>query len=571
MKLTSSSVLRRAGALVVATAITSTTLLAGTAPAQAHPAGTRALNVGGAWLAAQLEDGLLIGEFGPEYGPSIDAGLALAEAGNATGLSAVDTALRGAITSYITGEAYGDVGSTYAGATAKAATFATVAGSDPESYGGVDLVSRLEDVVSTTAPITGRIEDVSSYGDYANVISQSFASRALTTVGSDLADEATAFLLDQQCGAGYFRFGLTTDKTSPQQGCVAGAADSAADLDATSITVINLLSTPGASPDAIAAARSGAAWLETQQAADGSFGAGSDDGVNANTTGLAGWAMGEAGKASAATAAAGWLRGVQVADLAPCATTLAADNGAIAPNPTDLAAIRTAGGIPVEKRFTYAFATAQALPALGNVPSGAAVALSAPSTAVEKSAVTVTVTGLGAGEPGCVTFGSDAKKVTGTGSPVPVTFALPAGAATHTFRVATLTGSTTATTVATLTPVTPPAPVEPTVGDLAVAKVVKVGRKNTLKVAIDCDSTVDCVGKVKVRTVGKIMRPNGKKKVLLVAKSAYSVDAGDTAKLTLKLTKPARAVLGKKRIRVVATQSVRGAEPVATKFWVRRK
>ncbi|MBL0747229.1 hypothetical protein [Nocardioides baculatus] len=571
MNPTSSSVLRRAGALVVATAITSTTLLAGTAPAQAHPAGTRALTVGGAWLAAQLEDGLLIGEFGPEYGPSIDAGLALSEAGNATGVSAVDTALRGAITSYITGEAYGDVGSTYAGATAKAATFATVAGSDPESYGGVDLVSRLEDVVSQTAPIEGRIEDVSSYGDYANVISQSFAARALTTVGSDRADEATAFLLDQQCGAGYFRFGLTSDKTSPQQGCVAGAAGSAADLDATSITVINLLSTPGASPDAIAAARSGAAWLETQQAADGSFGAGSDDGVNANTTGLAGWAMGEAGKTPAATAAAGWLRGVQVADLAPCATTLAADNGAIAPNPTDLAATRTAGGIPSAKRFTYAFATAQALPALGNVPTGAAVTLSAPATAVEKSTVTVTVTGLGAGEPGCVSFGSETKKVTGTGSPVPVTFTLPAGAATHTFRVATLTGSTTATTAATLTPVTPPVVAEPTVGDLAVAKVVKVGRKGVLRLEVDCDSTVDCAGKVKVRTVGKVKRPHGKKKVLVLAKSAYDVEAGDTAKVKLTLTKPARRVVGTQRIRVVAVQTADGADPARTKFWLRRK
>lgn len=571
MNPTSSPVLRRAGALVVATAITSTTLLAGTAPAQAHPAGERALTVGGAWLAAQLEDGLLVGAFGPEYGPSIDAGLALSEAGNASGVAAVDTALRGAIDSYIAGEAYGDVGSTYAGATAKAATFATVAGSDPESYGGVDLVSRLEDVVSTAAPTTGRIVDVSSYGDYANVISQSFASRALTTVGSDLADETTAFLLDQQCGAGYFRFGLTKDKTSPQQGCVAGAADSAADLDATSITVINLLSTPGASPDAIAAARSGAAWLETQQAADGSFGAGSDDGVNANTTGLAGWAMGEAGKASAAAAAAGWLRGVQVADLAPCATTLAADNGAIAPNPTDLAATRTAGGIPSEKRFTYAFATAQALPALGNVPTGAAVTLSAPPTSVEKSTVTVTVTGLGAGEPGCVSFGSVTKKVIGTGSPVPVTFMLPAGAATHTFRVATLTGAVTATTAATLTPVPTTVPAEATVGDLYVAKVVKVGRKGVFKVEVACDSTVDCTGKLKVRTVGKVVRPNGAKKVLVVAKSSYDVEAGDTAKVKLTLTKPARRVVGTQRIRVVAVQTADGADPASTKFWLRRK
>ncbi len=56
-----------------------------------------------------------------------------------------------------------------------------------------------------------------------------------------------------------------------------------------------------------------------------------------------------------------------------------------------------------------------------------------------------------------------------------------------------------------------------------------------------------------------------------MAKSAYEVQPGRTAKVTLKLTKPARAVLGAKRIRVVATQTTRGAEPVATKFWLRRK
>lgn len=569
MKTLQSSVLRRAGALAIATAISTTSLLAVSTSAHAQTAADRAVTPGRAWLKAQLSDGFLVGEFGPSYGPSIDAGLALAETGDAGGASAVDTALRGAINDYITGEAYGDTGSTYAGATAKAATFALVAGSDPKSYGGVNLIDRLEAQVSDAPETVGRIGDTSTYGDYANVIGQSFTARALTAAGSGLADETTGFLLEQQCGAGFFRFAFTKDTSSPKQGCVTGASDSAPDLDTTSIAVINLLSTPGASPAQIAAARSGAAWLETQQSADGSFGAGTDDGANANTTGLAGWAMGEAGRSAASTMAAAWLRDLQIADLAPCASTLSADNGAIALNPADLAATRTAGAIPSGSRFSYAFATAQALPALANLPAGGDVTVAAPASAVEKSDVTVTVAGLGAGEPACVSFGSQVRSVRGTGSPVAVRFTLPAGAATHTFRVTTLTGAVTATTAATLTPVA--APAEPTVGDLSVAKVVKVGRNGKFKVKVACNSTLDCTGRVKVRSVGKVERPNGSKKVLLVARSGYDVAVGETAKVTLKLTKPARAALGTKRIRVVAVQTADGADPVSTKFWLRRK
>ena len=75
--------------------------------------------------------------------------------------------------------------------------------------------------------------------------------------------------------------------------------------------------------------------------------------------------------------------------------------------------------------------------------------VSAPATAVEKSTVTVTVAGLGAGEAGCVSLGSVAKPVVGTGADVTVTFDLPAGAATNTFTLTTLAGSQTAVTSST--------------------------------------------------------------------------------------------------------------------------
>ena len=41
--------------------------------------------------------------------------------------------------------------------------------------------------------------------------------------------------------------------------------------------------------------------------------------------------------------------------------------------------------------------------------------------------------------------------------------------------------------------------------------------------------------------------------------------------MKLRLTKPARALLGAKRVRAVALQTAAGAEPARTKFWLRRK
>ena len=63
----------------------------------------------------------------------------------------------------------------------------------------MNLVTRLEARVASAAPITGRIEDVNNdFGD-ANVIGQAFAARGLDVAGSGRADDATNFLLKQQC------------------------------------------------------------------------------------------------------------------------------------------------------------------------------------------------------------------------------------------------------------------------------------------------------------------------------------------------------------------------------------
>ena len=119
-------------------------------------------------------------------------------------------------------------------------------------------------------------------------------------------------------------------------------------------------------------------------------------------------------------------------------------------------------------------------------------------------------------------------------------------------------------------PTPTPAPVA-VVGDLGVAKVEKVRKNNTFRVEVACEGAGACAGKLKVRTVGKVERANGTKSRLLLAKSAYDVEPGETVKVTLKLTKPARQVVGTKRLRVVATQTATGADPVRTTFWLRRR
>lgn len=558
MKLTS-------GLAAVAVAASTLVVAGGTAPASAaQTAADRAVTAGSTWLKGQLTNGIIVGNYEgfvyDDYGLSADTAFALDAVG---GSDSTVVAIADAVAPEVT-QWYDFDTTKYTGSAAKAAVLAQVAGRDATDFGGTDLQAFVEDNVGTSAPIVGRVQNVGETTDSLNVISQSWAARALAGQESEAADEVMSFLLQQQCDDGSFRAALSPDKTATEQGCATGATG---EVDTTALTVINLLETPDAPVEARGAAVLAANWLRGQQAADGSFAAGSL-GTNANSTGLAGWALGAAGYDNAATRAASWLRGLQVADLAPCATTLAPSNGAVAYNGADLAAARTAGAVTTAKEDSFRRATAQALPALAHLPAGGDVTVSAPATAVEKSTVTVTVAGLGAGEPACVSLGTQTKTVTGTGSAVPVTFALPAGAGARTFAVTTLAGSTTATTAATATPA---APAKPVVGELAAAKVVKVGRKGVFKVTVDCEGTVACTGKLKVRTAGKVVSGKGKKSRLVVAKASYSVKPGETDKVRLTLTKPARKVIGTKRVRVVATQTAAGADSATTKFWIRRK
>lgn len=315
------------------------------------------------WLTAQLEDGLLLGQYGADYGLSIDTALSLEgiEPHEET-VASITQAVAANVESYTTGVDF-DSQDVYAGPVAKAAVLAQVAGEDPADFGGVDLVDRLEDRVADQAPAEGRLgDDVTDPKgtDYANTIGQAYAVRALTAAGSAEASAATAYLLDQQCEAGYFRlyFGAP-DATD--QGCdAASRKDSPPDTDVTAMAVLALAELPEDAEVDPAVDRA-VAWLLAEQGADGGFGGGiSTPSPNANSTGLAGWALGGQGEQEAAARAAGWLSDLQVSDL-PCEGKQD-ETGAVAYDDAALADGR--GGGLDDARDQWRSATVQAVPAL---------------------------------------------------------------------------------------------------------------------------------------------------------------------------------------------------------------
>lgn len=543
------------------------------APLPTSPTADRAVEAGARWLTSQLTDGLVYNDqFGGfnDYGLSADVAFALQAVGKDATAASIADAIEPHSSAWTDGSTPSRV---YAGSLAKLVSLVEATGKDATDFDGADQVARLEALVSSTTPRVGRLEDAGVDptddfdADFVNVIGQSFAARALTAVASERAADVTDYLLEQQCSEGYFRAQLTVDKDAADQGCIDGTDTGS--VDSTALTVINILDTPGATTRARGAAQLGAAWLRTQQADDGSFSAGAAEGYNANTTGLAGWALARAGDTGAASRAAQWLRGVQIADLAPCATTLTADNGGLAYTPSILANARKTG-IAAAARDQYRRATAQALPALSQVPATTGTpTVSVPATAVEKSTINATVTGLGAGESACVSLGGQARSVIGTGTAATTSFALPAGAAVHTFTLATLAGATTASTAATLTPVAPVAPAEPVAARVRINKVEKV-RNNRFKVALVCAMATPCAGKISVRTAGKVAVDGlEKRKVVRVSEKRYSAAAGSKEPLALRLTKTARALVADGRLKVKAVATARGGDRVVTTFWLK--
>jgi hypothetical protein len=310
------------------------------------------------WLAKQLTGGLVHNnqfDF-DDYGLSIDVGLALQELGRTGTARTVRKAVAANVDSYTTGVDFGG-SEIFASSTAKAAAFAQVTGADASDFGGVDLITRLGRRVANKAPIAGRIQDKGA-SDFANVIGQSFAVQALTTAGHKKAGKATRFLLAQQCKGGYFRLNFTAKKTAADQTCDGGKrrSTSAPDTDATALAVLALLEAPKPTKAVRGAVNRAVRWLVKTQRNNGSFGGGtSTEKPNANSTGLAAWAMGSAGSCRQANKAAKWVSRLVVSGVS-------GENGAIAYDKRAL--VDAQDGIGVEEEDQFRRATAQAAPAL---------------------------------------------------------------------------------------------------------------------------------------------------------------------------------------------------------------
>jgi hypothetical protein len=429
--------LRRLCALVAVGTLTFAGLTVAGAPAQAATPDPRPLTIGATWLESQLTGGLIHNQQFDfdDYGLTIDAGLSLAAVGgHATAVDAISTAIAANIGSYTSYP-----GHTLAGSIAKAASFALAAGDDPTAYGGKNLITDLESRVAGSAPIVGRIQDDFTPGpfesDFANVIGQAFAARALSAEGSGKASDVVSFLLQQQCSAGFFRLYFNPDPAATDQSCDGGATgESAPDTDATALTVLQLRALASPPPAVSAAIDDAEAWLLGAQRADGSFGGGaSTEAPNTDSTGLAGWVLGVLGDDTAAARAATWVRSHQADEPTACPNALSNQTGALGYDDAAVAAGR-ADGITTPTQDQWRRATAPSLPVLQWAPPASSpFDVSGPTGYVQAgTTVGFQVSGAAPGTKVCISgVGAPRTVVAPSSGSFPVSVAMPAGTADH--------------------------------------------------------------------------------------------------------------------------------------------
>ena len=389
------------------------------------------------WLVGELTNGLMVGDNGPDFGLTIDTGMALSTVVDQGDVNAqITTALEARIGDYV-----GDgTKESYAGPLAKAASYAKVAKRNPTNYGGVNLITRLEERTADVpadpaaepqaAAIAGRIFDKSEFGNYTNVVGQSYAVRALTQARSTEAAAARDFLLKQQCASGYFRAGFEKANV-PNQACTEGAPGSEADPDATALAVINLVESEDKTPAVQAALDKAGAWLVARQRRSGAFRAAAPvSKINTNSTALGGFALGLLKQRDAALKAALWVRKNQPVDKYKCRTALTKDTGAVAYRKDRVKASSTTG-IPASARDEWRRATAQAVLGLQFAPASndALKIVSVRREARAGERVQFRVYGLAPSESACMQVKGDFVRVKGkkSGDKIVRKLQLPAG------------------------------------------------------------------------------------------------------------------------------------------------
>lgn len=275
-------------------------LLAAIAPVRAVDAALTSdrADAAAGWLARQLVGGdhfeAVFGDTAyPDQGLTIDAVLGFAAAGSsgAAAAAAVDWLGQSANASGYIGD--GAVES-YAGATAKLALLAQVAGHDPTVFGedSLDLIARLQ---AREQP-NGHFMDLSLWGDYSNSIGQSLAIIVLARQpGVSPSAASLDFLRLSQCSDGGFDLALDPAPLA----CTSGA-------DTTAFAVQALLA--AGSSDGVAA---GLDYLAGIQQASGGVPTSTGGTPNANSTGLAAQALAAGGRAADAADARAYLETLQ--------------------------------------------------------------------------------------------------------------------------------------------------------------------------------------------------------------------------------------------------------------------
>lgn len=302
----------------------------------------------------------------------------------------------------------------YAGPTGKLATAVKLNGDSPDSYGGLDLISRVNALVASTGAEAGRASDQSAYGDYSNSIGQAWVVRALATSPANASTlaSATAYLLKQQCASGAFRTNMFAvavpddpstswnDEVLPvdrECGVGANAANDQITIDATAFGIQALVAAKDAGvADLQDDINDATAWLLKQQAANGSFV--NDDSANTNSTGLAAATLKAVGQSGAAGSAAAWIVAHQVTDANAEDTKLANELGAIAFDQDAMNAGK-ADGIEVTSRDQWIRATSQAAVGVNAQLPAKTFSVAVPTGYVAGgSTISVSAKGLAAGE-----------------------------------------------------------------------------------------------------------------------------------------------------------------------------
>ena len=355
---------------VIAVTAAATTFATAQPLAQAAtPKETKQAAAAEAWLVKQLKDGLIPSSYGGyNYGPSIDAALSIQAAhGKKADVTKIATAVEAnGATSYTDADYCSNADFSYysaapctdkpadaheyvtvaSGGVAKALLLAEVSGVGSKKA----LTTKLEGLVTADGSIhdsvlVDGVADTSGANDYASNDGEIYAVAALTRAKSSKAKLALKYLLSQQCANGAFPFaynGCSTDKPSDS-------------VDATAFAVWLLheagIDKSGTAKKSLAKAET---WLTKRQASNGSFEA------NANSTGLAGYALGLVGKTKQAEKAAAWVAKLQVS--AKAGGKLSDAHGALAYDATALTTAKSSGWSAASDQWLLV--AAQALPVL---------------------------------------------------------------------------------------------------------------------------------------------------------------------------------------------------------------